>query len=47
MKEQSIEDYTSIIEKNINSDLKTITTIVYKYDIANIMSNLKDLSIDK
>ena len=47
MKEQSIEDYTNIIEKNINSDLKTITTIVYKYDIANIMSNLKDLSIDK
>ena len=47
MKEQSIEDYTNIIEKNINSDLKTITTIVYKYDIANVMSNLKDLSIDK
>ena len=47
MKEQSIEDYTNIIEKNINSDLKTITTIVYKYDIANVMSDLKDLSVDK
>lgn len=45
MNKTDLENYTSIIENNIEKDLKVITSIVYKYDVEKMLEGLNKLSI--
>lgn len=47
MKETYLQSYASIVENNIDKDLKVITSIVYKYDVKKIIEGIDTLSSDE
>lgn len=44
MNKNDLQNYTDIVKSNIEKNLNTITSIVYKYDVGEIFKQLKDLT---
>lgn len=47
MKETNLQSYASIVENNIDKDLKVITSIVYNYDVKKIIEGIDTLSSEE
>lgn len=44
MNKNDLQNYIDIVKNNIENNLNTITSIVYKYDVGEIIKQLKDLT---
>lgn len=44
MDKNDLQNYTDIVKNNIENNLNTITSIVYKYDVGELFKQLKDLT---
>ena len=44
MNKTNLQNYVDIVKSNIEKNLNTITSIVYKYDVKSLFKQLKDLS---
>lgn len=44
MNKNDLQNYTDIVKNNIENNLNTITSIVYKYDVGELFKKLKDLT---
>ena len=44
MDKNDIKNYTDIVKNNIENNLNTIASIVYKYDVGELFKQLKDLT---
>ena len=42
--EKNLQQYADIIKDNVNKNFKTITSIVYKYDVRKIIEGFNNLS---
>ena len=44
MNKTNLQNYVDIVKSNIEKNLNTITSIVYKYDVKSLFKQLKDLA---